>query len=179
LSAPILKRSLKLNVWVPGKDKGTDLLITDKENIHSLSLQAKSSKDHLPGLKLSTTIRQGVKASGWWQVKIETLENSKADSWIMVLYGLKGYDFIIAKPVELLAKCKGLNRKEGKKGLDIYLCVTSAKPPQCWETRALSTGQRELIATGTFQDHSGCLDFTDYLNKWDRIGGNGKIAPLR
>src|SRR5690554_7689567 len=37
----------KVNVWVPSKDTGIDLLVTDKTNKKTTSLQVKFSKDFL------------------------------------------------------------------------------------------------------------------------------------
>ncbi|MBM7457244.1 putative helicase [Oceanisphaera litoralis] len=37
----------KINVWIPSKDTGVDLLITDKNNKKTTSLQVKFSKDFL------------------------------------------------------------------------------------------------------------------------------------
>ena len=38
------------NVWLPSKDTGIDLLVTDKTNNKTVSLQVKFSKDFLPGM---------------------------------------------------------------------------------------------------------------------------------
>ncbi len=37
----------RVNVWIPSRDKGADLLVSDRHNRRSLSLQVKSSKDFL------------------------------------------------------------------------------------------------------------------------------------
>jgi hypothetical protein len=42
-------KALKLNVWIPGKDTGVDLLVTDPKNRCAVSLQVKYGKDFLPG----------------------------------------------------------------------------------------------------------------------------------
>ena len=36
-----------LNVWLPSKDTGVDILVTDKANRRTLSMQVKFSKDSL------------------------------------------------------------------------------------------------------------------------------------
>ena len=35
----------KINIWVPSKDKGIDLLLTNSDNSKSVSVQVKFSKD--------------------------------------------------------------------------------------------------------------------------------------
>ena len=44
-----VQQRLGLNVWIPAKDTGIDLLVTDHENRRTVSLQAKYGKDFLPG----------------------------------------------------------------------------------------------------------------------------------
>ncbi len=40
-----VQKSLKLNAWIPAKDTGIDLLVTDDANLHAVSLQVKYGKD--------------------------------------------------------------------------------------------------------------------------------------
>jgi hypothetical protein len=37
----------RVNLWVPAKDTGVDLLVSDKSNKTTLSLQVKFSRDYL------------------------------------------------------------------------------------------------------------------------------------
>jgi len=71
------------NLWVPSKDTGVDLLVTDKTNKKSVSLQVKFSKD------FSATHRspqiQKLVAAGWWTHDPKKIEKSKADFWVFVL----------------------------------------------------------------------------------------------
>lgn len=43
-----VQQRLGLNAWIPAKDTGIDLLVTDRENLRAVSLQAKYGKDFLP-----------------------------------------------------------------------------------------------------------------------------------
>jgi len=36
-----VQKILKLNAWIPAKDTGIDLLVTDRDNHHTASLQVK------------------------------------------------------------------------------------------------------------------------------------------
>lgn len=38
----------RLNVWIPSKDTGIDLFITDEKNTKLISIQTKPSRDYLP-----------------------------------------------------------------------------------------------------------------------------------
>jgi hypothetical protein len=52
------------NVWVPSKDTGVDLLVTDKRNQKTVSLQVKFS-----GLQPDAWVPPSAKpspAAGWW-----------------------------------------------------------------------------------------------------------------
>ena len=50
-----VQQRLGLNVWIPAKDTGIDLLVTDHENRRTVSLQAKYGKDFLPGKSAADT----------------------------------------------------------------------------------------------------------------------------
>jgi hypothetical protein len=41
-------QKFKLNVWIPAKDTGIDLLVTDSAYLGGVSLQVKDGKDFLP-----------------------------------------------------------------------------------------------------------------------------------
>jgi hypothetical protein len=88
-----------LNVWLPSKDTGVDILVTDKANRRTLSLQVKFSNDFLGSLGNSTSdaVVAKVKAGGWWTFNQKKLSSSVADLWILVLYRFtkRDYDFII------------------------------------------------------------------------------------
>jgi hypothetical protein len=47
------------NVWVPTKDTGTDLLVTDKKNQATVSLQVKFSRDFFLSVYLGSPVYLG------------------------------------------------------------------------------------------------------------------------
>lgn len=69
----MFSRSLKLNVWIPVKDTGIDLLVTDSENRRTVSMQVKYGKDFLPGK--SAKLRKELRSLSWF-----TLNRAKLDS---------------------------------------------------------------------------------------------------
>ena len=60
----------KVNVWVPSKDIGIDLLVTDKTNKRTASLQVKFSKDFL-FTHGRPEYREKLLSCGWWTLNRE------------------------------------------------------------------------------------------------------------
>src|SRR5690554_6234764 len=63
----------KVNVWVPSKDTGIDLLVTDKTNKKTTSLQVKFSKDLLL-THGRPEYRDKLLACGWWTLNRENTQ---------------------------------------------------------------------------------------------------------
>lgn len=152
------------NVWVPSKDTGIDLLVTDKKNAISVSLQVKFSRDFLV-TDLSAEFQKPLRACGWWSFNQEKLKASPADYWVLLLIGFahRTNDYIIIPPKELLRRLEEL--RSGEKKLQTYLWIT--KSGQCWETRGLRHAEKSLVAEGSFT--RPLRDFTAFLNNWEPI----------
>jgi hypothetical protein len=151
----------KLNVWLPTKDTGIDLLVTDNTNKKAASLQVKFSKSFLVENK-SDALKRGLKATGWWTIKREKIVKSSADLWVFVLYAFdqKKFDFIIIPPHELFKRLETIHRQE--KVMQTYFYVT--KKNKCWETRGLGIRDQVLVAENMYSNKQ--RDFTKYLNNW-------------
>src|ERR1035438_7594469 len=65
VGAHIERTHPRWNVWVPSKDTGIDLLVTEAKNRKAVSLQVKFSKDFTP-FDRSLVVRNHLLASGWW-----------------------------------------------------------------------------------------------------------------
>jgi hypothetical protein len=159
----IERKYKRVQVWVPTKDTGIDLLVTGK-NKKTLSLQVKYSRDFLAGL--GTEFQKPLRACGWWTLYRQKIERSPADYWIFVLAGFerRSTDFIIITPAELLRRLDAIYPKK----LNIchtYIWVTEKK--KCWATRGLKKTDQSLIAQDKFKDVE--RDFGDYLNNWSPI----------
>ncbi len=152
------------NVWVPSKDTGIDLLVTDKTNKKTVSLQVKFSKDFLVS-HMAETFQAGLLACGWWTLNSTKLKDSTADLWIFVLHAFdkKNLQFIVVPPNELLKRLKSLHGN--LKVFQSYLWVT--KKNKCWEARGLKKKDQVLVANNLFS--SPKRDFTKYLNNWDLL----------
>jgi hypothetical protein len=153
------------NVWVPSKDTGVDLLVTDTRNRKAVSLQVKFSKDFNP-THGSLLLQSRLLAAGWWSHDARKIQKSNADFWLFVLPSFveKETSFIILPPVELLRRFKAIHGA-AKKRIDSYLRVTKTK--RCWEARGLPNADQELIAVDRFRDEN--RDFTVFLNAWKQI----------
>ncbi len=153
------------NVWVPSKDTGIDILVTDAKNGKAVSLQVKFSKDFNP-THGSLLIQNRLLAAGWWTHDPKKIQKSEADFWIFVLPSFveKETSYIILPPAELFRRFKTIHGA-GKKRIHSYLRVTKTK--RCWEARGLPNADQELIALDRFADKN--RNFTEFLNAWKQI----------
>ncbi|MGC9997759.1 MAG: hypothetical protein ABSE79_20770 [Terriglobia bacterium] len=150
----------RLNVWIPSKDTGIDLLITDHENLRTASLQVKFGKDFLP-IK-GTHLQDPLRVWSWFTIDRDKLRESKADFWVFVLRGFKKHapDFVVV-PTDEYRKSLGEIHGLRKKKIQSYLCVTERN--RCWEPRDLKRDDEIRIAAGTFKNP--VRDFTPHLNQ--------------
>jgi len=121
-----LERKFKnVNLWLPSKDTGVDLLVTDSKNQRVVSLQVKFSRDYL-STHMPAIFQKPLRACGWWSLNRQKIANSRADYWVFVLVGFerRSTDFIIIKPSKLLALFKKMRRKG--KTIQSYLWVTNS-----------------------------------------------------
>ncbi len=158
------KNYRNINVWVPSKDTGTDILLSSADNKKTVSVQVKYSKDFLV-THLGSYFHKKLKSFGWWTLKQSKIKASKTDYWIFVLHSFneKNIEYIIIKPADLL---KMLNKLHGNSDrVQMYLWVT--KKDKCWETRGLKRDQQILITNNSYND--AVRDFSNYLNDWNSI----------
>jgi len=151
-----------LNVWLPTKDSGIDLLVTDKRNKKAVSLQVKFSKDFNA---TNDADDKELKYRGWWTLKRSKIQSSKADFWVFVLYGFdqKKRVFVVIEPHELLNRLRSIH---GIRILyHVYFVIT--KSGKCWETREMKKRDLLLIAQKKFSNPR--RDFTPNLNDWETV----------
>jgi hypothetical protein len=65
VGSEIEQRIPKARIWLPSKDTGIDLLVTNSSNTRTVGLQVKYSRHFVPRMELALT--QGLLASGWWK----------------------------------------------------------------------------------------------------------------
>jgi hypothetical protein len=154
----------KVNVWIPSKDTGIDLLVTDRNNINTTSLQVKFSKDFLT-TNGRFEYQNKLISCGWWTLNRDKIRNSRADYWIFALPAFNAttnMQYIILTPQQLLERLDLIH--PNAKSLQTYIWVSS--DGKCWETRGLRKQETDKIV---LQDHSIAdeRDFTEFLNNWD------------
>ena len=165
VGAHIERTHPRWNVWVPSKDTGIDLLVTEAKNRKAVSLQVKFSKDFTP-FDLSLVVRNHLLASGWWTHDLRKIQRSNADFWIFVLPSFveKETNFIILPRAELLRRFKAIHGTT-KKRIHSFLRVTKTK--RCWEVRGLARADADLVARDQFSNTN--REFTTFLNAWEQI----------
>ncbi len=154
----------RVNVWVPSKDTGIDLLVSDARNRKTVSFQVKFSRDFLAS-HMPAVFQKPLRACGWWTLNREKITKSPADYWIFVLVGFarRSTDFVIVKPAELVKRLDAIHGRA--KSIQSYLWVTEKE--KCWETRGLTRPDHHRIAQGLFRDAN--RDFTSHLNDWQPV----------
>ncbi len=162
-----VQKELKLNAWIPAKDIGIDLLVTDAKNRLAVSFQVKYGKDFLPEEKIAE-IREKFRCASWFTLDWTKLNKSEADYWVFVLQGFKSKvpDFIVIPTPELRQRMAEIHGADAAK-IQSYFCTMGT---QCWETRVHGMSNVRLqIARGTYQNHA--RDFSGYLNDkgWDML----------
>ena len=160
-----------LRVWVPSKDTGVDLLISNADATRSTSVQVKFSKDYSSASSMEPLKQKGSlsKTFGWFKIGREALKDSQAKYWVFVLLGFStNPDFVIIRPQDLLQKLETLYGP--KETFQVYIWVTkpggSWKVDKCWEVRGLNQQDRLRIAEGAYENAS--RDLSNHLT-WDPI----------
>ena len=166
----IERKFRKVNVWLPSRDTGTDLLVTDAKNKTSVSLQVKFSRDFLT-THLSSVYQKPLRACGWWSLNREKILKSNADYWVFVLVGFerRSTDFVIIRPAELLTRLDKIHKK--CKVIQTYIWVT--EKDRCWETRGLKSQDQLEVAQGNYSNNE--RDLSAYLNNWEPIQALNKM----
>ncbi len=149
-----VQQRLGFNVWIPAKNTGIDLLVTDHENRRTVSLQAKYGKDFLPGK--SAALRESLRCLSFFALNRGKLKKSQAEFWVFVLHSFKSKpDFVVIPKAELWQRMEELHKKGT---LKIYFCSGSNF---CWETRGLREDMHQM-EEGVREKPA--RDFTQYLN---------------
>ncbi len=151
----------KYNVWVPSKDNGVDLLVTNSKNNKSVSIQVKYSKDYVI-THMKPEYQNKFKSWGWWTLKKDSIKKSKADLWVFVMqsYVEKTIECVVIPPKILLKTLKNIHGN--KKLFQTYMWVSCNN--KCWETRGLNKAGRILVANNKYKDKDRNL--TCFLDNW-------------
>lgn len=160
----------KINLWVPSKDTGIDLLISNSLNSRFLTLQIKYSKDYLethPPLK-HNIYQENLKACSWFKISKNQIKNSKAELWVFIICSvheknIKNMHYIVIQPKDLLNKLTKIHGDSETYWL--YFWIT--QKGKCWEVRGLNKKELNLITNDSYNNAK--RDFSTYLNNWKKI----------
>jgi hypothetical protein len=141
-----------------------DLLVSDRRNCATVSLQVKFSKDFLV-THMAPAFQQQLRACGWWSLNREKLVKSQAEFWVFVLQGFasRSTDFVVVPRKQLLESLGAIHG--ASKIVQTYIWVTQAK--RCWETRGLSRIEQGQVARGDYEHPH--RDLTKWLNNWEPV----------
>lgn len=154
-----------LNVWIPSKDTGIDLLVTDQKNSSTVSLQVKLSRDY-KSPEASGDFDRSLVAAGWLTLSHVKIEKSTADYWVFVLVSHERTikpQFIVIPPRELLRRLMEIHGRS--KNYQVYPWVTKSKI--ALEGRGLSRQDRESLASGSLI--LGNRDLSEFLGNWNAL----------
>ena len=149
-------------VWIPSRDTGTDLLVTDKRAKKTVSLQVKFSKDFLP-THMADVFQPRIKACGWFSLNAKKIADSQADLWVIALCRLDHteLDYVILPPAKLLSMLHAIHGNSSQT-IQSYVWVTKAG--KCWEARGIKKKDQLAVADGSYEN--GSRDLTKFLNDW-------------
>jgi hypothetical protein len=165
----------RVNLWIPSRDTGVDLLVSDRQNRRTVSLQVNFSKDYLATqMAREPTFLKKLRACGWWTIKEGKLDAPAADVWVFVLPGLLGRttDFVIVPTTEFRRRLRLIYGSLNKR-IDSHLWVTERD--RCWETRGLHKKHLDQIAEGEYEEPR--RDFTKWLNNWGPVAQLNRQQP--
>jgi len=150
------------SVWIPSRDTGVDLMVSDRKGRSTVSIQVKFSKDYLP-TQMEAEFQEPLRVCSWFRTNREKLRASQADFWVFVLRGFKTRkpDFVIL-PTQELRKRLCLIHGSKNKTIDSYLWVTESG--RCWDERGLKDADDHKIADGLYENP--VREFTKWLNEW-------------
>lgn len=154
-----------LNVWIPSKDTGIDLLVTNKENSSAISFQVKLSRDYKPS-EATNDFDRSLVAAGWLTLAHKKIAKSTADYWVFVLVSPERKmkpQFIVIPPAELLKRLVAIHGQS--KSYHFYPWVTKSKI--ALEGRGLLMGDKKALATGSLK--LGPRDLSRFLGNWSAL----------
>ena len=162
----IEKKFSSLNVWIPSKDTGIDLLVTNSTNTKSVSLQVKLSRDYR-SYHADDPFESTLTVGGWFKLNHSKIEESTADYWVFILVAhdkkIKPRHIVIS-PKELLKRLIQVHTKLTT--YNFYLWIRD-DDRLALDGRGLSKKDKSLLMGGNYA--LGSRDYSSYIEKWDPL----------
>jgi hypothetical protein len=148
-------------VWIPSRDTGIDLLVTNAACSRSLKLQVKFSKDFAP-TDASREYQNKLLACSWFKIPTDALRRSEADYWVLVLHSFKEGRprFLVIKPSELLKRASKYHGRRNR--YDFYFWINSSN--RCWDAREFGAEDRRKIAHNCLVNAE--RNYSRFLDNW-------------
>lgn len=167
----IEKKFKTLNVWVPSKDTGVDLLVTNKKNTKTVSLQVKFSKDYMRP-EAVTEFERSLVAGGWLNLDHDKIAKSPADYWVFVLIANERKakpKFIVIPPQELLKRLVSIHGTS--KRYNFYPWVAKAKDAKevALDGRGLKKTDKDELVNSSFNQLNKDRDLSQFLENWNAL----------
>ncbi len=147
-------------VWIPSKDSGIDLLLTNAACSRAVSLQVKYSRDYTDSSTDEPEF-SAITRSSFLMVNHQKVETSPARYWVIVLHSFtaKNPRFLVITPCELLRRIEAHHGR-----LDNYRCYFNVvNENKCWDLRCPVAEKRQATASGTI---TPSRDFSVFLDNW-------------
>ncbi len=152
-------------VWMPSRDSGIDLLVTDNECLRTVSLQVKFSRS----FEWDNLAFPGVIVSSFFTVQRRKLEASPAQYWVFVLhpFNSKHPHFLVIRRKELLEEhIKKYPAHQDAQRLYFTLVGESESNCQCWDLRCSVAEQKNALRSKTIAPY---LDYSAFLDDWSKM----------
>ena len=150
----------KYDVWVPTKDSGVDLLVTDRRRRgKAVGLQVKFSR----GFNIREELARHVVATSWFTLDPKKIRRSLAELWVFVILTLRHEQHFVVIPTKELRK--RTPRGQGKMW-NLYLWVYAEG--SCYQVRDLGKDETlDTVHRGVRDRHR---DFSEWLENWRLLG---------
>lgn len=158
-----------LDVWLPTKDTGVDLLVSNPQTKRMLSLQVKLTRDYKANDALDD-FERGREAGGWLSISNDKIERSAADYWVIVLVSHERKRkpiFLVVPPAELLRSLKADKGTAARYHFYPWVLKCGQRGRHALNGRGLAKRERAALAAGTLDP--GARDLTEFLDAWSPL----------
>ena len=171
-----LEQTTDYNIWIPTKDTGEDMLVTNPNRTKNASIQVKFSKDFLVTHN-KPEMFDHILCSGWWNLTPSKIKNSRADLWVFVLFPFLRTDatrsgrqnsssnaqYVIVRPLDLYERL--METQGNKSRFHVYLSI-SRNNNRCLQTRGLRASNSYFVKDLPVEP---ARDFSECLNNWQPL----------
>lgn len=148
----------KYDVWVPTKDSGVDLLVTQRRRRRAaVGLQVKFSRS----FPIREEFSSHVVATSWYTLKPAKIRASLADLWVFVILTLRHKEHFVVIPTSELKK----RIPRGNAIWNLYLWVYG--DGSCYQVRDLDSDERLLTVRRGVRDKK--RDFSKWSGAWNLL----------